>query len=69
MKHWKDMPAFFNPKGIRRNSKRPNGVMIAVFFTSEGWTGIWWKPFFRLSLLKMEAPARLLVMSAMLGRG
>ena len=38
MKHWKDMPAFFNLKGIRRNSKRPNGVMIAVFFTSEGWT-------------------------------
>ena len=36
MKRWKDMPAFFNPKGMRRNSKRPNGVMIAVFFTSEG---------------------------------
>ena len=40
MKRWNVIPAFFSPKGIQRNSKRLNGVMMAVFFTSEGWTGI-----------------------------
>ena len=51
------------------NSNKPKGVMMAVFFTWSGWTGIWWYPFFRSSLLKTVAPARLLVMSAMFGRG
>ena len=36
MKRWNVIPAFFSPKGMRRNSKRPKGVMMAVFFTSEG---------------------------------
>ena len=42
---------------------------MAVFLMSEGWTGIWWYPFFKSRLLKMVAPARLLVMSARFGRG
>ena len=69
MNLWKVMPPFFRPNGILRNSKRPKGVMMAVFLMSEGWTGIWWYPFFKSSLLKMVAPARLLVMSARFGRG
>ena len=32
---------------------------MAVFLMSEGWTGIWWYPFLKSSLLKMVAPARL----------
>jgi hypothetical protein len=30
------MPAFFRPNGMRKNSNRPNGVMIAVLATSAG---------------------------------
>ena len=33
--------AFLRPKGIRANSNRPNGVVIAVLGTSSGATGIW----------------------------
>ena len=32
---WKDMPAFFRPKGMRKNSYSPNGVMTAVLGTAE----------------------------------
>jgi hypothetical protein len=31
-----------SPKGVKRYSKRPNGVMIAVFGMSAVATGIWW---------------------------
>jgi hypothetical protein len=37
---WKVAPAFIKPKGIRKNSKDPNGVVIAVFCTSAGCIGI-----------------------------
>jgi len=32
--------AFIKPKGIRKNSKDPNGVVIAVFCISAGCIGI-----------------------------
>jgi hypothetical protein len=38
---WKVAPAFMNPKGIRRYSKAPKGVVIAVFCILAGCTGIW----------------------------
>jgi hypothetical protein len=37
-----DAPAFLNPKGILMYSKRPKGMVVAVFCTSAGLTGIWW---------------------------
>ena len=39
-KRWKVWAALRRPNGMRRNSKRPNGVVMAVFGTSEGSTGI-----------------------------
>ena len=41
-KHWKVWAAFCRPKDIKGNSKRPKGVVIAVFWMSSGLTGIWW---------------------------
>jgi hypothetical protein len=28
-------------KDMKRNSKRPKGAVMAVFWTSLGWTGTW----------------------------
>ena len=42
---WKACAAFFKPKGILKNSKRPKGVIMAVFGMSSSAIGIWWKPF------------------------
>ena len=41
MNRWNDCPAFRSPNGMRRKTKRPNGVMTAVFMTSFSATGIW----------------------------
>ena len=40
MKRWNVWAALRRPNGMRRNSKRPNGVVTAVFETSDGSTGI-----------------------------
>jgi len=40
MKRWNFWAAFRMPKDIQGNSKRPKGVVMAVFWMS-GWTGIW----------------------------
>ena len=36
---WNVIPAFLSPKGIRRNSKRPKGVMMAVLGTADSSRG------------------------------
>jgi hypothetical protein len=41
MKRWKVWAAFRRQKDMKGNSKRPKGVVIAVFCISAGWTGIW----------------------------
>jgi hypothetical protein len=56
---WKDSPAFLRPKGIRLYSNKPKGVVMAVFFTSAGFTGIWWYPFLKSILEKTVQPATL----------
>ncbi len=40
MSRWKVLPVLRSPKVRRRNSKRPNGVMMAVFKMSAGCIGI-----------------------------
>jgi hypothetical protein len=53
---WKDGPAFLRPKGIRLYSNKPKGVVMAVFCTSAGFTGIWWYPFVKSILEKTVQP-------------
>ena len=36
MRRWKACAAFLRPKGVRRNSKRSNGVMVAALLMSAG---------------------------------
>ena len=62
-------PAFLRPKGIRLYSNRPKGVVMAVFCTSAGFTGIWWYPFLKSILEKTVQPAALAAKSSMLGSG
>jgi hypothetical protein len=40
MKRWKVWAALRRPKDMKGNSNRPNGMVIAVFCISLGWTGI-----------------------------
>ena len=42
MNRWKVWPALRKPNGIRVNSNRPKGIVMAVFGTSAGSIGIWW---------------------------
>lgn len=49
-----DCAAFFKPKGIFRNSKRPNKVLTVVFLMSCCSTVIWWKA--RCPPLKRSSP-------------
>ena len=35
MYRWKVVPAFLSLKGMRKNSKRPNGVMMVVLRTAD----------------------------------
>ena len=56
MNRWKVCAAFLRPKGIRTNSNRPNGVVMAVLGMSSGATGIWWYARTRSSLEKTVAP-------------
>ena len=66
---WKVWPAFFNPKGILRNSHRPKGVMTAVFSTSLAATGICQYPFLRSMVVKTFIPSSLVDRSSMCGGG
>ena len=59
MRRWKVWAAVLSPKGIWVNSKRPNGVAIAVFGTSSASTGIWCYPFTKSILVKIDFPERL----------
>ena len=43
IKCWKVCAAFCRPNGMCRNLNSSKGVVIAVFVTSSGATGIWWK--------------------------
>ena len=54
---------------MRRNSKRPNGVITAVFCLSSGLTGTCQYPFRRSILLKTVHPEILSEKSNILGRG
>ena len=56
-------------KDILKNSKRPNGVMIAVFLMSSGAMGIWWYPRTRSITEKIVAPAVAAVKEWMCGSG
>jgi hypothetical protein len=38
---WNVWAALRRPKDINGNSKRPKGVVMAVFWMSLEWTGIW----------------------------
>ena len=69
MKRWKLCAAFLSPKGIRTNSKRPNGVMTAVFGMSKDSTGIWWQARTKSTLEKIVAPSSVAVNSCMWGMG
>jgi hypothetical protein len=42
MKLWKFWEALRRSKDIKVNWKRQKVVVIAVFWMSSGWTGIWW---------------------------
>ncbi len=44
-------------------------MMMAVFCTSAGFTGIWWYPFLKSILEKTVQPAALATKSSMLGSG
>ena len=39
---WNAWAAFLRPKGMRRNSQSPKGVMVAILGISAATTGIWW---------------------------
>ena len=54
---WKACAAFLSPKGILRNSKRPNGVITAVFGMSMAATGIWLYPRTKSILEKIFFPS------------
>ncbi len=66
---WKVLPAFLMPKVMWVNSKRPNGVMMAVLGMSSGFIGTWLYYFFRSILEKMTHPSALAIKSIMLGSG
>ena len=66
---WKAWAAFLSPKGVRRNSKRPNGVITAVLWTSSGATGIWWYPRTRSILEKKLRPCSWAEKSCRCGTG
>jgi hypothetical protein len=40
MKRWNVWAALRRPRDMKGNSNRPNGVVVAVFCVSSGWTGI-----------------------------
>lgn len=69
MWRWNIWAAFRNPKGIVWYSNRPNGVVIAVFWTSSGCIAIWWKAFFKSKVEKYNLLAILSIISAILGNG
>ena len=66
---WNMFPAFLRPKGRRRNSNMPKGVMIAVLQMSSSAIVTWYYPFCESSLEKTVEPAILDEKSAMLGYG
>ena len=66
---WKDAPGLRSPNPMRRYSKRPKGVAMAVLGTSAGFTGIWWYPFRRSIFVKTVQPAAFAAKSSMLGSG
>ena len=61
--------AFLRPKGIRKNSNSPNGVVMAVFGMSSSSTGIWWYARMRSMCVKILAPWRVAVKSCRCGIG
>ena len=67
MNLWKVWPAFFNPKGILRNSHSPKGVMTAILGTSVAATGICQYPFLRSMVENTFIPSSLVVRSSMCG--
>jgi hypothetical protein len=56
MKRWKVWAALRRPKDMKGNWKRPKGVVIAVFYISAGWEGIWLYALTRSILEKTEQP-------------
>jgi len=66
---WKVWAAFLRPKGMNMYSKRPKGVIIAVFGTSVAETGIWWYALCKSTVEKMVAPSNQCRSSVMSGRG
>ena len=69
IKRWNVCAAFRKPKGIRTNSKRPKGVVMAVLGTSSGATGIWWNARTKSNLEKMVAPCSVAEKSCIWGMG
>jgi len=65
---WEVWPDFRRPKGILRNSKSPNGVMMAVFHMLSPSTGTWLYPFLKSSFVNTLHPCSRLVRSAILGQ-
>ena len=69
IRRWKVWAAFLSPNGIRRNSKRPKGVAIAVLGTSSAQTGTWWYPLTRSIFEKTWHPERSIARSWRCGMG
>ena len=66
---WKVCPAFRRPKGMRRNSHKPKGVVMAVLGMSVSARGIRWYPRTRSIFVKIVLPASLADTSDMFGIG
>ena len=58
IKRWNVWAALRSPNGIRTNSNRPKGVVIAVLGTSSGCTGIWWYALTRSSFVNICLPSK-----------
>jgi len=66
---WKVAGALHNPKVITNDSKRPNGVLKAVFLISSGWIRTLLYPHRMSNFVKNRAPNNLSTKSGIKGIG